>query len=183
MDVDRSHYNLTLINRIENMARGNRIVITSPPFGIHSEGIVKATQTFYPGMIVVRDPSVALVNGRHTYKYYDPGADGEHPVGAMWVVTEGLLGLIGKTTSDSYGAGERCSLYCPKVGEDLNLLVANLSGTADDHAIGEKMMVDNGTGKLIVTTGSPELEVAQLLEAITDPTADTLAWCQWGGNA
>jgi hypothetical protein len=165
------------------MARGNRIVITSPPSGIHSEGLVKTGQTFFPGMVVVRDPTIALVNGRHTYKIFNETADGDHPTGGFWVVTEGLLGLIGKTTSDSYAAGERCSLYSPKTGEELNLLVLNLAGTADDHAIGEKMMLDTGTSKLIVTTGTPELEIAQLLEAIVDPTADTLAWCQWGGNA
>ena len=164
------------------MARGNRIIITTPPGGLHSEGLVKEGQTFFPGMIVTRDPSVALVNGRHTYKIYAESADGDQPTGGFWVVTEMLNGLIGKTVNDSYAAGERCSLYAPEMGEDINLLVLNLAGTADDHAIGEKMMVDTGTGKLIVTTGTPETEVAQLLEAIVDPVADTLAWCQWSGH-
>ena len=43
-------------------------------------------------------------------------------------------------------------------------------------------MVDDGTGLIIATTGSPETEVCLLLEAITDPTADTLAWTIWSGH-
>lgn len=162
------------------MARGNEIIVTADPKGQFQEGYVKTGQTFYPGMVVLRDASVALAGGVHTYKIYDESADGDQPTGAMWVVTNLLGALIGKIASDSIAAGERFMAYSPRSGEDINLLVANLSGTADDHALGEKLMVDTGTGKLIATTGTPEMEVAQLLEVITDPTADTLAWCQWG---
>lgn len=166
--------------------RGKRIIVTADPKGQMEEGYVTTGQTFYPGMIVQRDASVALKAGRHTYKYYTPGADGEMPLGSYWVVTEELMAMIGlgvtdATTFGSYAAGERCSLYSPRAGEELNLLLANIAGTADDHALNEKLMVDTGTGKFIATTGTPESEVAQLLEAITDPTADTLAWCQWSG--
>lgn len=163
------------------MARGsNVIIVSSEPQGKFTEGLVKAAQTFYPGMIVQRDASVALVSGRHTYKIYDRAADGDQPEGAFWVVLNDYL--RGGPVTDSFAAGERCFLYSPVAGEELNLLVLNLSGTADDHALGEILVVDDGTGKLIATTGSPETEVAQLLEAITDPTADTLAWVQWTGH-
>lgn len=161
------------------MARGNSIIVTAFPRGLMEEGYVAAGETFYPGMIVQQDPTVALKSGRHTYKIYDRGADGDHPAGAFWVVTERLQALQGKTTTDSYAAGERCSLYAPAHGEELNLIVENLAGTADDHSLGEILMVNDGSGKLIATTGTPETEVALLLEAITDPTADTLAWCRW----
>jgi hypothetical protein len=164
------------------MARGNEIVVTSPPRGKFEEGYVAAGETHYPGMIVQRDASVALKGGRHTYKIYSRDADGDQPAGAFWVATNLLGALRGGLTSEGYAAGERVQYYSPQDGEEINLLVGNLSGTGDDHALGEILMVDNGTGKLIATTGSPETEVAQLLEAITDPTADTLAWCQWSGH-
>jgi hypothetical protein len=163
--------------------RGNEIIVTSEPMGMRDEGFVKTGETLYPGMIVQRDPTVALQGGRHTYKIYNRDADGDHPAGAWWVVTNELLAMVGKTCSDSYAAGERVSVYCPRPGEELNLLVENLSGTADDHTAGEILMVNDGTGKLIATTGSPETEVAQLQETITDPTADTLAFCGWSGSA
>lgn len=162
------------------MARGNGIVVTSDPKGQFQEGYVKTGQTFYPGMAVLRDASVALISGVHTYKIYDESADGDQPTGAIWIVTNMLGELIGKLVSDSIAAGERAMFYSPRPGEELNLLISNLAGTADDHALGEKLMIDTGTGEFIATTGTPEQEVAQLLEAITDPTADTLAWCQWG---
>lgn len=164
------------------MARGNEIIVTSEPQGQFSEGFVATGETHYPGMIVQRDPSVALQGGRHTYKIYDRAADGDQPQGAFWVVTNLLGALTGKTITDSIAAGERMMVYSPMAGEELNLLVLNIAGTADDHALGEILMVDDGTGKLIATTGTPETEVAQLLEAITDPVADTLAWCEWSGH-
>lgn len=164
------------------MARGNEIIVTAEPGGVFAEGYVATGQTFKPGMIVQRDPSVALQGGDHTYKLYDRDADGNMPAGSYWVVTNLLHTMIGKDVTVSITEGEKVMLYSPRPGEELNLLVANLAGTADDHALGEILMVDDGTGLLIATTGTPESEVAQLLEAITDPTADTLAWCQWTGH-
>ncbi len=133
-------------------------------------------------MIVQRDATVALKAGKHTYKIYAPGTDGEQPLGAFWVVTNQYHSLVGKTMSDSYAAGSLMSVYSPVAGEELNLRLLDVAGTGDDHALSEKLMVDDATGKLIATTGSPETEVAQLLEVITDPTADTIAWCQWSGH-
>ncbi len=159
--------------------RGSSIIVVSDPKGQFEEGVVATGETFYPGMVVQRDASVALKSGKHIYKYYNRAADGDMPEGSHWVVTERLLALQGKIYSDSYAAGERVSLYSPRAGEEMNLLLLNISGTGDDHTAGEILMVNDGDGKLIATTGSPEVEVAQLLESVTDPTADTLAWCQW----
>jgi len=161
------------------MARGNEIIVNSNPRGVFEEGYVTTGETFIPGMVVQRDPTVALQGGRHTYKIYNRDADGDRPAGAFWVVTNLLGTLLGKTVTESIAAGGRVALYSPIRGEEINLLVGNLSGTSDDHVAGEILMVDDGTGKLIATAGTPETEVAQLLEAITDPTEDTLAWCQW----
>lgn len=162
------------------MARGNQIIVTAEPRGQFMEGYVGAGETHYPGMIVQIDPTVALKGGRHTYKLYAPGVDGENPLGPLWVVLPDYL--QGKTHLDSTAAGLREFLYSPANGEELNCLVKNLAGTADDHAVGEKLMVDHGTGLLIPTTGSPENEPFVLLETITDPTADTLAWVLYNGT-
>lgn len=51
------------------MSRGsNQIIVSSEPQGKFMEGFVKSGETFYPGMIVQRDATVALRQGRHTYK-------------------------------------------------------------------------------------------------------------------
>lgn len=162
------------------MARGNTIIVSADPQGKFTEGYIAAGETPKPGTIMQIDPTVALKSGRHTYKIYNRDADGDRPAGAFWVLREDYL--QGKLVTEAYAAGERCFLYCPLPGEELNLLYANISGTADDHVAGEIGMVDDGTGKIIVTTGSPETEVCVLLENITDPTADTLAWVQWSGH-
>ena len=87
--------------------------------------------------------------------------------------------MAGQTMDTAYAAGDRAFGYIPLPGDELNLLLGDVSGTADDHTKGEILIIDDGTGEFIATTGSPEEEVAQLLETITDPTADTLAWCVW----
>jgi hypothetical protein len=162
--------------------RGNTTIVSTEPKGQYDEGYVKTGETHYPGMIVQKDFSVALRGGRHTFKIYDRAADGDQPAGAFWVVTDKVNRFQGKRMTDSIAAGERIEVYAPLSGDELNLLIANLAGTADDHSVGEILMVDDGTGKLIATTGSPETEVAVLKEAITDPVADTWAWCEWSGH-
>lgn len=159
--------------------RGRSTIVTADPKGQFEEGYVATGQTFYPGMLVQRDYSVALKGGRWTYTAYNADADGGHTKGGHWIVTERLNSMIGKTISDSYAAGDRVSLYSPRDGEELNLLVENLAGTGDDHAIGEVLIPNDGTGKFVATAGTPEEECAVLQEAITDPTADTVAWCVW----
>lgn len=159
--------------------RGNSTIVTADPKGQFDEGFVATGETHYPGMIVQRDYTVALRGGRYTYKVFTRDADGNRPAGGYWVVTERMNALQGKTITDSYPAAQRLSLYSPRNGEELNLLLKDVSGTADDHTIGELLIVDTGTGKLIATTGSPEDEVAVLQETVTDPTADTVAFCVW----
>jgi hypothetical protein len=161
------------------MARGNEIIVTADPKGQFEEGLVKSGDTFKPGMIVQKDLSVDLVGGRHTFTIYNADADGGRPKGAFWVVTNLLQALIGGGVD--VDITDRAQMYCPRAGEELNLLVLNIAGTGDDHAAGEMLIVDDTTGKLIATTGTPETEVAMLKETITDPVADTLAWCEWTG--
>lgn len=160
------------------MARGNKIVIAVEAKGVYHEGFIGASITPKPGTIMVIDPSVALKGGRHTWKLFD-GADGEHPAGPFIVLREDEL--QGRTTETAYAAGDRAFGYTPPPGEEINLRLKDISGTGDDHALGEKLMVDGGTGLMIATTGSPECEPAMLLEVVTDPTTDTLAWCIWSG--
>lgn len=160
------------------MARGNRILIT-PDRAFCVEGIIAAGETPKPGTVVQIQAATALQGGRHTWEIYNADADGGRPKGPYIILREDIL--QGKTTSDAYAAGERCFGFIPLPGCEFNGLLLNLAGTADDHPLGEILIVDDTTGKFIVTTGSPETEPAILLEAVTDPTADTLAWMQWTG--
>ena len=66
--------------------------------------------------------------------------------------------LQGKTYDTAYADSARIFLYCPLPGEELNMWLENQSGTADDFVIGDKLIVDDGTGKLLISAGSPESE-------------------------
>lgn len=165
------------------MSRGNCIVVApgTEPKGRFMEGFIAAGETPYPGTIMQIDPTVALKSGRHTFKIYNRDADGDRPLGPLFVLREDYL--RGRGMSDAYAAGDRCFLYAPLPGDELNVLVKNLSGTgtADDYAAGELMTVDDTTGKLIRTVGSPEIEPFVLLEGSTDTTADVHLWCMYTG--
>lgn len=165
--------------------RDNKIVINVPARGKREEYIVKTGETHYVGMIVCIDPTESMVMGRFVWKIYNRAADGDNPAGPLAVVTEDYLRqqvVSGASPLPSYTAGQRGFLYIPLPGDEINLCFANLSGTGDDHPAGEAAMVDDGTGKLIVETGSPKQVVAVTLEAVTDPTTDTLIWCMWGNT-
>jgi hypothetical protein len=161
------------------MSRGNRIIITTEHKGRKLEGIVGAGISPKPGTIMQIDVSEALIGGRFTFELYNADADGGRPKGPFIVLLEDIY--QGKTVNDAYTAGDHCFGYVPLPGDELNLLVANIAGTGDDHVKGETLIVDDTTGLLVATASTPETEVAMLLEDITDPTADTLAWCIWNG--
>lgn len=159
------------------MARGNRIVVNPDAKGAYEWGYVAAAE--YPGTVMQIDASVALKAGKHTWVAFNRGADGDRPAGPYGVIVEDLM--QGKAATAAHVAGELCKLYIPQEGDELNLLFFNRSGTGDDVALGDILIVDDGTGKVFATTGSVENEVAVALEAITDPTADQLLWCRWSG--
>jgi len=163
------------------MAKGNCIVVSANPRGVFMEGYVASGQTPYPGTIMQIDPTVDLINGRNTFKIYDRDADGDRPKGAIYVLRENYL--LGKDKDTPYAPGDLCFLYAPLQGEELNVLVKNLSGTgtADDYVKGELMTIDDGTGMLIRTVGSPETEPFTLKESSTDTTANVLLWCEFSG--
>jgi hypothetical protein len=47
------------------------------------------------------------------------------PKGPFYVLREDYL--QGKTVDDAYAAGDRCFLYVPKPGDELNLLLLNIA--------------------------------------------------------
>lgn len=159
------------------MSQGNCILLTPFKAHRHFEGIVGAGLTIYPGTAVQLQPATALVGGRHTVELYNADADGGRPKGPIIIAVEDHL--QGRPMTTAYTAGERFFGYVPEAGDELNLLLGDVSGTGDAHTKGEILIIDDGTGEFIATTGSPEEEVAQLLETLAAPTADTLAWCVW----
>lgn len=161
------------------MSRGNEIIVSANPRGVFMEGFVGVGVTVLPGQVMQLDATVAVQGGRHTFKLYSPGTNGKRPVGPIYIVRAN--DLLGKDNTVAYAAGDRVYLYTPIAGEEFNMVVADVAGTADSHAAGENLMLQTGTGKLLATTGTPESNPFLLLEAITQPAGDTLAWCMYSG--
>lgn len=156
------------------MARGNGIIVTAEPHGRFVEGKLKTGITPKPGTILQIQNTVAIdANGRFTFELATPDAAGGRPKGPLLILLPDFLS--GKTATDAFADSAAVTCYVPQAGEEFNLLLLDIAGTADDHPIGEILIVHATLGKLIVTTGTPETEPFQLLETITDPVADTLA--------
>lgn len=154
---------------------GSAIVVSTEPRGVFKEGYVSGTPK--PGTVMQLKASTEPIGGRYTWEVYDKDADGNR--GLLAILCEDRF--LGRLTSEAYADGDRCFLYVPVPGEELNMLVADVSGTADDVAIGDTFIVDDGTGLLIATTGTPESEPFQALETINDKTADQLVHCVYTG--
>ena len=160
------------------MARGTEIIVSSNPRGVFMEGPINGA--LKPGTIVQIDVSAGLdSNGNFTWEAFNQSADGVRPAGPLAVLLPDRLS--GQLHTAAYADGAHCFVYVPHAGEELNCLIGDVAGTGDDHAFGEVLIVDDGTGELIATTGTPEAEPFMLLEAITDPTADTLAHVIYSG--
>lgn len=134
------------------------------------EGKLETGFTPKPGTCMIMTNAAADGSGNFTYKPWDGAADGERDEIIILRENEGL----GKTPLDAYADSEHIYLYIPQNGDEVQVLYGNAAGTADDVTIGMKLIIDDVTGKVIPTTGSPESEPFKSLEAYTDPTADQL---------
>ncbi len=159
--------------------RGARVLITQEPRGKKFEGIVAGTP--YPGTILEVNATAVDSMGRHTWGLYNPGGDGQRPIGPYAVLLERGEGYNWETI---YVSGDQCFLYIPLPGDEMNLLWSEAgTGTGDAVAVADKAIVDDGTGLLIDTTGSVESEPFIAMEAVTDVVATgTMVWVMATGH-
>jgi hypothetical protein len=148
------------------MRTRNAIVLSADPKGHFIEGIIDGTPK--PGQMVQIKAGVEPDDGgRLTYEVFNGAADGERD--EVLILCEDAM--QGKLPTSAYVDGDRCFIYAPLAGDELQVLAANLtgtgSGTDDAFAIGDKLIVDDGTGKFIKTTGSPESEPFKVIETVT----------------
>jgi hypothetical protein len=148
--------------------KGNSVLLTPDPKGHFMEGVVSGTPS--PGTVMQIKEATAMQGGRFTWEVYDRAADSNRPQGPLAILLEDHL--QGKTYSDAYTDGDRCFLYVPLPGDEMNLRVsAPGTGTGDSVAIGDLFIVNDGDGLLVDTTGSPEIEPFMACEALSDVVA------------
>jgi len=154
----------------------NVILVSTNPKGVFEEVIIDGTPK--PGTCMTVKAATEPVAGKFTYEAFNDSADGVQNEVAVLLEDE----LQGKLVTDAYVAATLARLYWPAPGELLQMLVANIAGTGDLFAIADKMIIDDGTGKLIATTGTPEMEPFNIMETEAALTADLLILCRYTGN-
>lgn len=158
------------------MAQGKNIIVSAAPRGVRLSGYISGTPK--PGTIMQIKAATEPVSGKYTWEAFNRDADGNH----------GLMAVLlpdykqGKTETEAFVSGDFGDLYVPLAGEEINLLMLDVAGTGDDWAIADLIIVDDGTGKGIATTGTPEREPFICLETVTDPTADHLLHVMYTGS-
>ena len=159
-------------------SRGNQILITVEAKGRFIEGEIQGA--LQPGIAMQIDVSEPIVGGRYVWEAYNRDVDAQQ--GLVCILLEDRH--QGKLMTDAYVDGDRCSMYCPLPGDEMNILLQDVGGTADDHPVGEYVIIDDGTGTFLVTTGTAadKSEPFFIMEAVTDPAADTLAWAMATGS-
>ncbi len=167
--------------------KGTKILAADQPKGTHLEGIIAVGSTPKPGVVMEIDYGVEPVAGLHAWQPYGTtaasggqgvAADGDRKVVAVLLEDHNQ----GKIYSDAYAAGDRCRLYFPLPGETLNMIVQVQSGTGDTFEIGQEMMVDDGTGKLLEADSDAESHPFTMLETeVTALAADELKWVLFTG--
>ena len=167
-----------------NLARGNEICVNGEfPKARFMSYINGTGGDLYPGTICQIDYSTALVGGKHTCVVYNADIDGGRPKGPIIIALDTMGKLIGRLMTDPIPSGEIFQGVTPLPGEEYNLMISDAdTGTStNDVAIGTTMIVRDGFGTLIATTGSPENEVAITQEAVNNLSGNTLGWCRWTG--
>lgn len=164
--------------------KGTRILISSPTRGVYEDVIVVGTPK--AGTVMEMVPAVEPVGNIFRYAVYGTQAAS----GDQFVTADGNRKVIavllekdqeGKIYSDAYVTLDRGRVYFPLPGEELNMLVNNQSGTGDSFAIGDELMVDDGTGGLMAVS-SPEAAPFTVRETVAAITVDTWVRCRFNGE-
>ena len=166
--------------------KGTRISITSKPRGVFEDVYVVGTPK--PGTCMEIEPSVEPVGGVFHYAVYGTqGAssgqyvsnDGDRKAIAILLEYDPEGGIY----SRSYVDDEMGRVYWPAMGEQFNMLVKVISGTPDTFVIGEEMMIEDGSGKLLTADSDAEAHPFTMLETeATALTADEWKWVRFNGE-
>lgn len=167
---------------VQSVTNAKEIVVTSNPQGHFHENTLTQGVTAYPGTFVT-------LNSAGTYDVFSAASGAE--VG-MHLLREDHL--QGKTSTDAYSdipsvaspsqaaKGAHIYMYDPVPGDKLYCVCRSLLGTGsagDTHLIGDLLMVETLTGKLIANSGGSH--TFECLEALGALVADTLTLVRYNG--
>jgi len=156
--------------------KGSVILLASNPRGLFLEGIMYGTPS--PGTLMTVKAATEPVGTKFTWEPYNTDGNGVRNLTAVL-----LEPFHGASYSTAYVTGERCRMYVPFAGEEMNMLITHAgTGTGDSLAIGDMLIAVDGTGLLLQTTGTVESEPFMALETVADLViAGSLCHCIYTG--
>lgn len=157
--------------------KGSQIILTANPDGRFDEGTIEGA--LLPGSFVEVKPSTDPQGGRFTYRAVTRANGAKGPVIILLNMDQ-----AGQLATSAYTSGDRCRVYYPRAGDELNALIRESSGTgtAGEVNVGDKLAIEMATGKLMAG-GALASTPFELREHIgVDGGADTLHWVQYTGN-
>lgn len=155
---------------------GTKILCEERPKGVFLEGYISGTPK--PGTVMQVTAATEPINGRFKWEVFNQAADGTLALIAVLLEKQ----HEGKIYSDAYVDGDWGYLYVPIAGEFLNMIVANVSGTADTHAIGDRFMVDDTTGLLVADSSGASVPFVLMETEATAQTEDEWKLCIYTGH-
>lgn len=155
------------------MARGSQIIVSSNPRGTFLTGIAGDTST--PGTCMQVQAATAMIGTNFTFIAAAPGTDGKKVLCAIMLANT-KNGL--SSTSAAAVAGQLIEMYVPAPGEDINIRLGEVAGTANTYAIGDRVIIDAEDGIFVPETGSPQDTPFVVMEAETQVAGGTLTWCR-----
>lgn len=157
--------------------RGNSIIVSSNPQGKFDEAV--ASGSILPGTHLEIVPATADVNGRFTLRNVTRGNGAK---GAIIIALED--DEQGKLVTDTYTTGTRMRVYSPIMGEELNLVLSESSGTGtvNETAIGDKLAVQMTSGQLMAGGALVSTPYTLLERVSLDTLVDTLHHVRYDGN-
>jgi hypothetical protein len=161
--------------------KGQTIIVSAFPKGVFLEGIISGA-ALLPGAKMELKNGVLPVGGRHTWQGYGiNGSMANNDPRLTAILTQDTL--QGFSPETAYVAGQRCFMYCPLPGEEMNVLVAGQAGTGSANAftIGERLepQVNAGAtaGQYIQQSTSANKADFISMEHIDEvPDTATLVW-------
>lgn len=145
-----------------------RIIVSEEPKGRHIEGVVAEGQTIKPGTFCTKKAD-------GTYEAFNGSASGA--LDRILIAKEARL--WGKGINDSYTEGQRIYMYEPLPGDLLLGIYSNPSGTAVNVTNQTRLMIEDGTGKLIAASSEEKLFLAE--EAQEDVEGDSHIVVRYAG--
>lgn len=144
---------------------------------IWEEGTIGDTS--YPGTIMEMTPATPLTNGRATFRHSTKTTGSAR--GICVLLEDNPQGFL---PGVAYVAGKRGFLYWPEPGEELNLILGDLGGTAGAVTQGDLFGVNSTAGTLIANSSyaSAPFQSMETLTAVGGSPVEYL-WVKFLGHA